>query len=46
MSEDLDIEAALAEFAQKLPGLGERLEPDHPGVHTTATIDLEFVALA
>ena len=24
-------------------GLGERLEPDHPGVHTTATIDCEFV---
>ena len=43
MLEDLDIEAALAEFAEKLPGLGEHLEPDHPGMHTTATIDYEFV---
>jgi mannose-6-phosphate isomerase-like protein (cupin superfamily) len=43
MMDDLDIEAALAEFGEKLPGLGEYLEPDHPGMHTTATIDYEFV---
>ena len=36
---DLDIAAALAEFAQKLPGLAEHLEPDDPGMHTTATVD-------
>jgi mannose-6-phosphate isomerase-like protein (cupin superfamily) len=40
---DLDIEAALAEFAEKLPGLAEHLEPDDPGMHTTATIDFEVV---
>lgn len=40
---DLDIEAALAEFAEKLPGLAEHLEPDDPGMHTTATIDYGIV---
>lgn len=43
MMDDLDIGAALAEFGEKLPGLGEHLEPDHPGMHTTATVDYEFV---
>ena len=43
MLDDLDFDAALAEFGDKLPGLGEYLEPDHPGMHTTATIDYEFV---
>jgi mannose-6-phosphate isomerase-like protein (cupin superfamily) len=40
---DLDIEAALAEFGEKLPGLAEHLELDDPGMHTTATIDFEVV---
>ncbi len=35
---DLDIPAALAEIDRKLPGLGEVLEPDHPGMHRTDTI--------
>ncbi len=43
MLDDLDFDAALAEFGEKLPGLGEYLEPDHPGMHTTATVDYEFV---
>ena len=43
MVDDLDFDAALAEFGEKLPGLGEYLEPDHPGMHTTATVDYEFV---
>ena len=34
---DLDIVAALAEFDEKLPGMAEHLEPDDPGMHTTAT---------
>ena len=34
---------ALAEFAEKLPGMAEHLEIDHPGMHTTDTIDFEFV---
>jgi mannose-6-phosphate isomerase-like protein (cupin superfamily) len=40
---DLDIPAALAEIHRKLPGLGEVLEPDHPGMHRTDTIDYEVV---
>jgi len=40
---DLDVEAALAEFADKLPGLAEHLEPDDPGMHTTATVDYGVV---
>ncbi len=40
---DLDIEAALAEFEEKLPGMAEHLEPAEPGMHTTATIDYGVV---
>lgn len=40
---DLDIEAALAEFTERLPGLAEYLEPDDPGMHTTPTVDFEVV---
>jgi mannose-6-phosphate isomerase-like protein (cupin superfamily) len=40
---DLDISAALAEFEDKLPGLATHLEPEHPGMHTTATIDFGVV---
>jgi len=36
---DLDFDAALAEFEEKLPGMAEHLEPEHPGMHTTATVD-------
>jgi len=44
MPADLDIEAALAQLEERLPGLAAHLEPDQPGMHTTATIDYEFVA--
>jgi mannose-6-phosphate isomerase-like protein (cupin superfamily) len=40
---DLDFEAALAEFDQKLPGMAEHLEPAEPGMHTTASIDYGVV---
>jgi mannose-6-phosphate isomerase-like protein (cupin superfamily) len=40
---DLDIEAAFAEFDQKLPGMAKHLEPADPGMHTTATIDYGVV---
>jgi mannose-6-phosphate isomerase-like protein (cupin superfamily) len=40
---DLDIEAALVELEEKLPGLAQHLEPDEPGMHTTATIDFGVV---
>src|SRR5215472_12701962 len=40
---ELDIEAALTEVEQKLPGLVAHMEPDNPGMHTTDTIDFEVV---
>lgn len=43
LPEDLDVEAALAELDVRLPGLTEVMEPDHPGMHTTDTVDLDFV---
>ncbi len=43
MAKDLDMDAAISELNEKLPGLGEPLEPDHPGMHTTATIDYEYI---
>src|SRR5262245_33352592 len=36
---DLDLIAGINEIAEKLPGMVEVLEPDHPGMHTTDTID-------
>ncbi len=41
--EDLDIEAALTEMEKKLPGMAAHMEPEEPGMHTTASIDYEFV---
>ena len=41
--DDLDIPAALAEMERHLPGMADHMEPDHPGMHTTATIDYEYV---
>ena len=40
---DLDIGAAIAELDGQLPGLMAHMEPDAPGMHTTATIDFEVV---
>src|SRR4051794_5340014 len=40
---DLDFDAAIAEFDQKLPGMAEYLEPAEPGMHTTATVDYGVV---
>jgi mannose-6-phosphate isomerase-like protein (cupin superfamily) len=42
-SERADPAAALAELEQKLPGLAETLEPQHPGMHTTDTVDFDVV---
>lgn len=41
--ENIDFAAALTEAAEKLPGLTDVLEPDHPGMHTTDTVDFEVV---
>ena len=40
---DVDIEAALQELSQKLPGMAEVMEPEHPAMHTTDTIDFDVV---
>jgi mannose-6-phosphate isomerase-like protein (cupin superfamily) len=38
-----DILAALEKFAKDAPGLGEAMEPDNPGMHTTDTIDYVII---
>ncbi len=40
---DLDFAAALAEVRRELPGLLEHNEMDNPGMHTTDTVDWDFV---
>jgi mannose-6-phosphate isomerase-like protein (cupin superfamily) len=40
---DLDLDAALAEFEEKLPGMGRYLDHEEPGMHTTATVDYGVV---
>ena len=39
----IDIARALEEIQQKLPGMIEVLEPDHPGMHTTDTVDFDVI---
>ncbi|UGS36940.1 cupin domain-containing protein [Capillimicrobium parvum] len=39
----LDVAAAEAQAEQRLPGMLAVLEPDDPGMHTTATIDFEVI---
>jgi cupin domain len=43
LAEGIDIRAALAELEAALPGLYDHNEPDNPGMHTTVTIDFEYV---
>ncbi len=43
LPEDLDIVATLEEMELKLPGLAGVMEPEHPGMHTTDTVDLDLV---
>jgi quercetin dioxygenase-like cupin family protein len=38
-----DVEGALAEFDEKMPGMLGYMEPNAPGMHTTDTIDFEVV---
>jgi len=39
----LDVAAALEEAQTKVPALMARLEPDHPGMHTTDSVDYAIV---
>jgi uncharacterized cupin superfamily protein len=43
MRADFDPAAFGAEFAANAPGLAERFEMDHPGMHTTDSIDYDVV---
>ena len=43
LPEDLDFDAALAELAERLPGLADVAEPENPGMHTTDTVDFDVV---
>ena len=39
----VDRHALLAEMEAKLPGLASHMEPNNPGMHTTDTIDFEYI---
>jgi quercetin dioxygenase-like cupin family protein len=41
--EGVDVGAALAEVQQTLVGMLDHMEPGAPGMHTTATVDVEVV---
>jgi len=43
MRADFDGAAFGAEFGQLIPGLAETFEPEHPGMHTTDSIDYDIV---
>ncbi len=38
-----DLAAAFGELREKLPGMAEVLEPEHPGMHTTDTVDFDVI---
>jgi mannose-6-phosphate isomerase-like protein (cupin superfamily) len=40
---EVDVEWALKEAEEKLPGAIAHLEADNPGMHTTDTIDFEYI---
>jgi mannose-6-phosphate isomerase-like protein (cupin superfamily) len=39
----IDVAAAFVEMEAALPGMTSYMEPDAPGMHTTATVDFEYV---
>ena len=41
--ENLDMQAYIKDSEERLPGLLAHMEKDHPGFHTTDTIDFEYV---
>ena len=43
IEEGFDLTAALLEYSTKTPGLAEVMEVEHPGMHTTDTIDYGVV---
>jgi hypothetical protein len=43
MAPDFDPQSAGAEFLDAVPGIAHAMEPDNPGMHTTATVDYAIV---
>ena len=43
VADQTDMASAIAEMQQKLPGMAEVLEPSHPGMHTTDTVDFDVI---
>jgi mannose-6-phosphate isomerase-like protein (cupin superfamily) len=43
LPEDLDVQQAMADVNEKLPGMMDHMEPDNPGMHTTDTVDLDLI---
>jgi mannose-6-phosphate isomerase-like protein (cupin superfamily) len=43
MSDDIDVSTAMRELDASLPGMASHMEPENPGMHTTDTIDFEYV---
>jgi len=40
---EMPVDAAFAEFRQKLPGMLETMDPENPGMHTSDTIDFVYI---
>jgi mannose-6-phosphate isomerase-like protein (cupin superfamily) len=43
LDSDLDVGAAITELEARLPGLLDHNELDNPGMHTTETVDFDYV---
>ena len=41
--DQIGVGSAIEEIQQKLPGMIDVLEPDHPGMHTTDTVDFDVI---
>jgi mannose-6-phosphate isomerase-like protein (cupin superfamily) len=41
--DEINVDAGLAEFEELLPGMAAHMEPDDPAIHTTDTVDFEYV---
>lgn len=42
-SSNIDMESAMAEMEEKLPGLAAHLEPQDPDMHTSNTVDFVYI---
>jgi mannose-6-phosphate isomerase-like protein (cupin superfamily) len=43
LPENVDVQQAMAEVEERLPGMMDHMEPENLGMHTTDTVDLDFV---